>query len=258
MKIGCIGAGNMGFAILKGLVRSGIKPDDIKVYDPAPAAKERVENAGMIFADSEAEASAQADVILLAVKPIHLESAATAMGDVGDAVVLSIAAGQKAELVASYCNTRKVVRAMPNMPALIGKGITAFTCLDVSEDEKEMVKTVLSSIGDAVEIKEDAMDAFTAAGGSAPAFVFEFIEGLAEGAILEGMDESMALEVAAKTVEGAAALLLVDGRKPGELTDAVCSPGGTTIEGIKVLREADLKGLAKAAVSAAAKRSREL
>ena len=259
MKIGCIGAGNMGSAILRGLIANGTDPADITVSDPSPAAIEAATAAGM-RTGSGAEAAADADVLLLAVKPQYLDGAlAEIKGRIEEkTVVLSIAAGQSLASLIERAGTEKVVRAMPNLAATIGKSMTAYCAGAVTEEEKERAVIVLRSFGDAAEVPESMMDVFTAAGGSAPAFVFQFIEAVADAAVLDGMPRALALHVAAKMTEGAAAMCLTDGRHPAQLKDAVCSPGGTTIEGVRILEEGGFRGLVIDAVHEACEKSKSL
>ncbi len=260
MKIGCIGAGNMGSAILAGLIASGTDPACITVSDPSEAARNAASAKGMRTGTGP-EAAADADILLIAVKPQFLDGALAGIRDyIGeDCVILSIAAGQNLDSLIRRAGTTKIVRAMPNIAALQGKSMTAYTASpDVTEEEKERAVSVLRAFGEAAEVPETLMDAFTAAGGSAPAFVFQFIEAVADAAVLCGMPRDLSLRVAACMTEGAAAMCRADGRHPAVLKDAVCSPGGTTIEGVRVLEEGGFRGLVMDAVIAACEKSKSL
>ena len=148
---------------------------------------------------------------------------------------------------------------MPNTPALVGAGITGFTVNgNVTAEDKEKALKILSSFGEAEEVPEKLMDVVTSVGGSAPAFVYMFIEALAYGAVLDGMPRDKAYHFAAQCVLGSAKMVLESGKHPGELKDMVCSPGGTTIEGVRALEDAGFRGIVMEAVHAATEKSKEL
>ena len=173
---------------------------------------------------------------------------------------MSIAAGKNMEfLTAGLGEDKKIIRVMPNTPALVGAGITGFTANgNVTAEDKEKALKILSSFGEAEEVPEKLMDVVTSVGGSAPAFVYMFIEALADGAVLDGMPRDKAYHFAAQCVLGSAKMVLESGKHPGELKDMVCSPGGTTIEGVRALEDAGFRGIVMEAVHAATEKSKEL
>ena len=263
MKITLIGCGNMGSAILSGLIKSGVKPDCITAADASAAARERAaEKFGIMTSDDNAAAAKDADVILLAVKPQYLKPVLADVRNVirPEQLVLSIVAGVHiAALREGLGGHEKIVRAMPNTPALIGKGITGFSPAPaVTAEEKETAAAILHSLGMAEELPEHLLDAVTAVSGSGPAHVFLFIEAMADAAVLEGMPRDQAYRFAAAAVEGSAAMVLESGEHPGVLKDRVTSPAGTTIEALRILEQGAFRGTVIEAVHACAERSREL
>ena len=263
-KIGIIGCGNMGGAILSGLWRNVEDPSSIICADASERARAAVAERypDVTIAGDNAECAAESDLLILAVKPQFLDGV---LADIAlplrtNTVVLSIVAGKKIEYLAKRLPVgTKIVRAMPNTPALVGKGMTAYCASEaVTEEEKAAAGDVLRLLGIAEEVPERLMDTVTGLSGSSPAFVYMMIEAMADGAVLDGMPRDMAYRFAAQTVFGSAAMVLETGKHPGVLKDMVTSPGGTTIEGIAVLEERGFRSALIEAVKAAADRSREL
>ena len=173
--------------------------------------------------------------------------------------IMKLTKDTRSEALEALLGKKKIVRAMPNTPALVSEGITAWCGNEkIGEPEKAMVRTVLSSLGRCIEVREELMSAVTAVSGSSPAFVFLFLEAMADAAVAEGMPRKEAYTFAAQTILGSAKLYLETEKHPGELKDMVCSPGGTTIEGVAELEKNGFRAAVIAAVRAAAEKARSL
>lgn len=263
-KIGFIGAGNMGEALIRGLVEARIvAARSILFSEPAEERARHVAASCRVRRVSgNADLARRSDAIFLAVKPQHV---GVVLREIGPAIgrgtlLVSVAAGVPLRRIETLLGApARLVRVMPNTPALVGAGATAvsFGSRATAADRK-FVMGALRAVGRAVEVDESLMDAVTGLSGSGPAYVFSFIQALADGGVREGLPRELALELAAQTVLGAARMVLETGRHPLELRDQVASPGGTTIQGIAVLEEKGFKGTVMAAVAAAAARSRQL
>jgi len=208
------------------------------------------------------EVASNSNILFLAVKP-HLYSAV--INEIReyvkeDCIVITIAAGQTIENVEKdFGRQVKLVRTMPNTPALVGEGMTAL-CPNkmVSKDEVEEVIKIFNSFGKAEIIEEKLIDAFITVSGSSPAYVFMFIEAMADGAVLQGMPRDKAYNMAAQAVFGAAKMVIETGKHPGELKDMVCSPGGTTIEAVAELEEKGFRAAVISAMKRCADKSKEM
>lgn len=264
MKIGFIGLGNMAGAMIGGLLKNGlVKAEDIYGADVSTAmVSKRAEEFGIHTGTDNREVVAAADYLVLAVKPQFAADAIAGFADAlrGDQVVISIMAGKTLGWLAEHLGSDiKCVRCMPNTAALVGAAITAATPnAKVTEEELQTALKILESCGRASVVSEHLMDAVVGVSGSAPAYVFMFIEAMADAAVEEGMPRAQAYEFAAQAVYGSAKLMLDTGKHPGELKDMVCSPAGTTIAAVRVLEEAGFRGAVIDAVEAATERSREL
>jgi pyrroline-5-carboxylate reductase len=262
--IGFLGGGNMAEAILRGLLAKGVsKPEQLRVAEPREARRTELAQAfGIVAVPSNRDVAAFADVVVLATKPQILGSVLAEIEDAltPEKLVISIAAGVSlATLEAALPKDCRVVRTMPNTPALVSEGATAIApgrC--ATEGDLRGVTALFSAVGEAVVIGEASMDAVTGLSGSGPAYVFQFIEALADGGVRAGLPRDVALRLAAQTVRGAATLLLETGQHPGVLKDMVTSPGGTTIAGVHALERGGLRGTVMNAVEAATERSAEL
>jgi len=260
VKLGFIGAGSMGGAIIRGLVAAGLPRENLVYYDPDPTRQEEMGALGVKAAQDYGEVMAAA-VVILAVKPQVMPAVLRELQPLArpSHLVISVAAGLTlATLEAAFPESR-VIRAMPNAPATVGAGMTAF-CLGrraTPEDEALALK-LFDAVGIAVAVDEKHMDAVTGLSGSGPAFVAVFIEALADGGVKVGLPRALALTLAAQTVLGAGRLCLEEGLSPGALKDQVASPGGTTIEGLHVLEQTGFRGAVISAVEAATWRAREL
>lgn len=253
MKIGFIGLGNMGSAILGGIIKQGnVKPEDIIVTDKAPMALQKAVDMLKVTAVPENTMVAkQADVLFLAIKPQIYEAVIREIAsEVKDgAIVISIAPGKKIEWMDGlFGGGKKIVRCMPNTPALVGAGCTG-VCANslVSEQEMMQVMALLNCFGKAYPVPESLMDTVVGVSGSSPAYVFMMIEAMADAAVADGMPRAQAYEFAAQAVYGSAKMVLDSKLHPGVLKDMVCSPGGTTIEAVRVLEE---KGFRSAIIEA--------
>ena len=258
MKIACIGTGAMGGAIMRAVCKK-YNAGDITVTDKnSEMAKKFAEETGAVFAGSNEEAIKGADYIFIAVKPQFLKDVFDEIKDkiTGKQVVISMAAGVKIEKLESFAPKARFIRMMPNVCAQIGEAMTAVTSgASVTAEEFEEAKKILSAAGKVEAVPEKLMDCVTAVSGSGPAFVFMFIEALADAAVRCGMPRSQAYTYAAQTVKGSAALVLETKNHPAVLKDSVCSPAGTTIEGVSALESNGFRNAVIQAVTAAYEKS---
>ena len=265
-KIAFAGAGNMGGAILRGLLQAGHKPEEILFFEPFDKTAKPVEELGAIRFDDFGKMAAAADVLFLCVKPQVFKSVASewnasANGKVNNKPeIISIMAGVSREkiLAALTFNHGDVVRVMPNLPLTVGKGAIAIASDGVSSESLEVAKSLLSTVGVTVTVGENLIDAVTGLSGSAPAYVFEFIEGLVRGGVKMGLTRATAMQLTLATIEGSVELLKKSGKDTGELSAMVSSPAGTTIAGVQVLEDADFRGTLMHTVEAATLRSQAL
>ena len=264
MKIGIIGLGNMGGAILGGIVSKGIVPkENVIGFDLSDALKDKAKNNyGINIAGGNEDVLANSDVVILAVKPQHMGDMLAGIKNAWNknTLVISIAAGKTIEWLENNIGSdMKIVRCMPNTPALIGEGCTGVCAnKNVSEEEKKTALNILCACGKAIEVTESQMDAVVGISGSAPAYVFMFIEAMADAGVAAGLTRDKAYEFAASAVKGSAALMLETGKHPGELKDMVCSPAGTTIEAVRVLEEMGFRSSLIEAMDACAEVSKNL
>ena len=257
MKIGCIGTGAMGGAIMRAICKK-YDVKNIKVTDKnVELGKAFANETGATFVSTNKEVL-DADYIFLAVKPQFLSDVfAEIAGCIPtNAVVISMAAGVKLEKLENWAPKARFVRMMPNVCAQIGQAMTAITYKEnIKAEEAATVKEILSSAGKVEQVPEKLMDCVTAVSGSGPAFVFMFIEALADAAVRCGMPRSQAYTYAAQTVYGSAGMVLENGQHPAVLKDMVCSPAGTTIEGVAALEKNNFRNAVIEAVTAACDRS---
>ncbi len=260
-SVGTIGGGNMAEAILRGLLRSGLEPDRLFAADPDAQRCAHLESAlGIRIAPSNADVAREAEVVVLAVKPALIEAATADLPRDGGPLYVSIAAGRTTrDLRAALGGRARVVRSMPNTPALIGAGITALADdAGASEADLALAETVLSAVGTVVRVPESQLDAVTGLSGSGPAYVCLFIEALGEAGAAAGLPAAVARRLALATVLGSARLVDETQEAPSVWRDRVSSPGGTTLAGLAELDAAGFRESLVAAVSAATARSREL
>ena len=263
-KIGFIGCGNMGKAILGGLIASGqVLPGQIWVYTPSPDKVAALHDQfGINAAESAQEVAQIADIIFAAVKPgimIKVLSEITSSLN-KDSLVVSIAAGVTLDQLArALGHDRKIIRAMPNTPALVNAGMTSVTpnALVTPEDTADVLN-IFRCFGEAEVIAEPMIHPVVGVSGSSPAYVFMFIEAMADAAVLGGMPRAQAYKFAAQAVMGSAKMVLETGEHPGALKDMVCSPGGTTIQGVKKLEENGMRGAVMSAIAACVEKAKQL
>ncbi len=258
-----IGLGKMGTALLQGMLNSGLyQPEEVVGCDLyVEDTNSNEEYFGIQTMKDNIEAVKLADIILMAVKPQVTPKVTSEISEyTADKLLISIAAGLTLEnLSKQLSNSTRIVRVMPNTPALVGEGAAAFTTgSDISTADRKIVKDILQSVGEVVEVEEKLMDAVTGLSGSGPAYVYMVIEAMADGGVLMGLPRDMALKLAAQTVLGSAKMVMETGKHPGELKDAVASPGGTTIRAIEKLEEKGLRSSLIEAVKTSAERSKEL
>ena len=265
MTLGTIGCGKMGTTLIGGAIRAGIvTPEQIIGCDPLPAACEAFTQATGARTTQSAEELADAcEVILLCTMPLQ---AADALRHAAHAaagqprLVISIAAGVTLATLEAACPENfRIIRAMPNTPALVGKGAAAF-CLGsrATPEDAATARALLESVGLALEMPENFMNLVTGLSGSGPAYVYVVIEALADGGVLAGLTRAVSLRLAAQTVMGAAAMVLETNEHPAVLKDKVTSPGGTTIAGLAELERLGLRTALITAVNAATRRAAEL
>ncbi|MDO5409307.1 MAG: pyrroline-5-carboxylate reductase [Lachnospiraceae bacterium] len=241
--VGFIGCGNMGSAIMGGILKKGYTDAaHVIAADKSAAQLKKAEEAfGIRTTQENLEAVKESDIIFLSVKPQFYETVIQEIRDCVDEkkLVITIAPGWSLErLAASFGRKVQIVRTMPNTPALVGEGnIVVTPGTFVSEENLEEALFILRCCGKATLIPENLMDAAVAVSGSSPAYVFMMIEAMADAAVIDGMPRAQAYQFAAQAVYGSAKMVLETGKHPGELKDMVCSPAGTTIEAVRVLEE---------------------
>ncbi len=268
-----IGGGRMGRALAQGMIRGGaLAAERLVVADHNQQSQrwwaENVPQATVVPSAAEAFADdsgkAEERIVLLAVKPNRIESLIRQIRSSDETVwqkslVISVAAGVGLEQLAELLASERVVRVMPNTPSLVGAGASAYCSgAAVSEADDRDLRTILESVGEVVAVPEYQMDAVTGVSGSGPAYVFLFIEALADGGVLAGLPRATAMQLATQTVLGAAQMVAETGEHPGQLKDAVASPGGTTIAALRTLEHNAFRAAVIDAVKASADRSREL
>lgn len=266
MKLGLVGCGRMGKALALGAIEAGAaKAEDFLAHDVRPeAVEELTKEHGIQAASGLNQLVTHCDVLLLCTKPDDvpavLREVASSGTEENRLLILSIAAGVTVQTIERYIfNHARVVRAMPNTPALIGKGAAAFTLGSTATPaDADTARKLLGAVGSVVQVKESLMDAVTGLSGSGPGYVYLFIEALADGGVRNGLPRDQALELATQTVLGAAAMVQSTGLHPATLKDMVTSPGGTTIAGLSALEANRFRSACIEAVTAATERSKEL
>jgi len=263
MKLTFIGCGNMGQAMLKGILGSEkLRGTEIIATARSRETLARLEkDYGIHTTEDNKKAASWGDIVILAVKPQMYEAV---LGEIKeelkDKLIVSIAAGKSLRQLEELLGTdKKLIRAMPNTPAMVLEGITALCPnKNIEEEELNTIEDIFSAFGKTEVIEEKQMDAFIGICGSSPAYVFMFIEALADGAVKEGLPRAKAYRMAAQAVLGSAKLVLESGKHPGELKDMVCSPGGTTIEAVAALEEYGFRSSVIKAVERCSEKSRTM
>jgi pyrroline-5-carboxylate reductase len=261
--IGFVGAGTMAEALIGGMLNAGAaRARGLYAADPSSGRRNALEaRIGANVLRANAELVRQVRVVVLAVKPHIVPIAAAELADelTGEHLVVSIAAGVPLASLTAMLGTERVIRVMPNTPALVGAGAAAY-CLaaGATDDDAALVEEMLNAVGTCVRVEEKHMDAVTGLSGSGPAYVYMAIEALSDGGVKMGLPRDVATRLAAQTVVGAGKMVLATGAHPGQLKDQVTTPGGTTIEGVHALESAGLRQAFMNAVVAATEKSRQL
>lgn len=264
MKIGFIGCGNMASAMIGGILKKGIyEKEEIMVSNLTEAGSRRSqEKLGVVTTLDNKEVVRSTKTVVLAVKPQFYEEVLKEVQEelTPDHLIVGIAPGKTlAWLEEKSGKPLKVVRMMPNTPALVGEGMTGFCANErVTEEELTEIRTITESFGRAEMVPERMMDTVGAVSGSSPAYVFMFIEAMADAAVAQGMSRKQAYSFASQAVLGSAKMVLETGMHPGELKDMVCSPAGTTIEGVRALEKAGMRSAIYEALQACADKSKKL
>lgn len=263
-SIGFIGAGNMASAIIGGIVDAKfISPQNIYISNPSREKMSFLASKyGINICNDNIELVSKCDVVVLSVKPHIYKPVIEEIREYvkDDTLIITIAAGVRIDYVkVNFRKNLKIVRTMPNTPALVGDGMTAITyCPPAEREDVDFVKGMFSSFGLVEELDETLIDAFSSVGGSSPAFVDMFIEAMADAAVLLGLPRDKSYIIAAQAVRGAAKMIIETKKHPGELKDMVCSPSGTTIEGVRILENKGMRAAVIEAVIASAEKAKAM
>jgi pyrroline-5-carboxylate reductase len=264
LTLGFIGAGKMASALVKGFLKAGlVREDQVIASDVSEAARLAFAGGTAVkTTSSNVEVARFAQVLILAVKPDQIGAALAELSDAIEPrhLLVSIAAGVTLAKLSSFlASGQRVIRVMPNTPALVGCSATAFALGEsATSEDGDLAHRLFSAVGLAVCVKEHLLDAVTGLSGSGPAYVYMMIEALSDGGVAAGLSRDIATRLAAQTVLGSARMVLDTGLHPGSLKDMVASPGGTTIEGICELEKGGFRGTVMSAVRAAAEKARKL
>lgn len=261
-KLFFLGAGKMATAIASGVTASKLlAAEELLAYDVAEAACVNFKNSSGVDCCADVVSGViNSERVLIAVKPQMIsEALAPLAGKLSGKLVISIAAGVTIEALSELTGSGRIVRVMPNTPAMVGEGASAYACgPEVTAEDEKFVCGLLGAVGTVTKVSENLMDGVTGLSGSGPAYVFSFIQALADGGVAEGLSRAAALELAVQTVLGAAKMVKTTKLHPMELCDQVTSPAGTTSRALELLAERGFSGTVTQAVRAAAARSREL
>lgn len=262
--LGFIGCGNMGEAMLGGIIKSSaFSPENIIVSrSNEENLKTLKEKYNVNITTNNKEVAEKSNILILAVKPNIYPDVIEEIKDIirKETLIISIAAGRSIKNIEELFGEEiRLIRIMPNTPILVGEGMTAI-CPNrkASKEDLEEAMTILNSFGEVEQIDEKLMDAFIAVAGSSPAYVFMFIEAMADAAVKEGLPRKAAYKMAAQAVLGSAKMVLETEKHPGELKDMVCSPGGTTIEAVLELEHRGLRNAVMKAMEACADKARKM
>ncbi|KAF0091430.1 MAG: pyrroline-5-carboxylate reductase [Fusobacteria bacterium] len=262
MRIGFIGSGNMAEAIIAGMIKSDFPAKDILILDINQERIDLMVEKHKVSSTDVDSFFLETDIIVLAVKPQIIEKVLTnyKMNIKKDHLIISIAAGIKIDKILSLSASEKIVRVMPNTPALISMGISALTYKSklISDSEKIQVESIMKSIGEFVWLEENQMDAVTALSGSGPAYVYRFVDAMIDSGVLIGLTRDLARKLVVQTVLGSTMMLKSSNMSPKELESQVTSPGGTTIHGLVSMEKNNFSSSVKEGVKAAYERAVEL
>ena len=264
MKIGFIGCGNMGSAMIGGILKKGVfEKNEIIVSNLTEAGSQRSrEKLGVVTTLDNREVVKNANIVILAVKPQFYEEVINEIKDclTPEHMIVGIAPGKTLAWLEEKCGQPlKVVRLMPNTPAQVGEGMTGACANErVTKEDMDQILTITNSFGRTEVVPERMMDAVGAVSGCSPAYVFMFIEAMADAAVAQGMPRKQAYQFAAQSVLGSAKMVLETGMHPGELKDMVCSPAGTTIEGVRILEQNGFRSAVFEALQGAADKGKKM
>lgn len=263
--VGFIGAGNMGCAIMKGAFQNGfLRPYETMVYDVSETQLASLKSSYPVnAAESNVQLAKECEWIILAVKPIFMRGVLEEIKRyIHNKKIISIAAGWTMSMLTEAIgkeNSAQILRVMPNTPALVGEGFTAL-CEEntLNKPSMQWAKELFSNLGMVQVLPERLFDAVVAVSGSSPAYVYMFIEAMADAAVKLGMPRKLAIQAAAQAVLGSAKMVLDTKEHPAALKDNVCSPGGTTIEAVEVLEKGGFRGVVMEAMDACAQKNRQM
>ena len=264
MRIGFIGCGNMATAMIKGILDSGkVTAEQMIASAKSDQTREKISSKlGIVVAKTNVEVVDFADVVFLAVKPQYYEEVISEIKDDirKNQIMVTIAPGKTLAWLAERLGSDvKIIRTMPNTPAMVKEGMMGMCKNElVTDEELQQVKEICESFGKAEVVPESLIDVVVGVSGSSPAYVFMFIEAMADAAVADGMPRAQAYKFAAQSVLGSARMVLETGKHPGELKDMVCSPGGTTIEAVRVLEEKGMRSAVIEASKACVKKGKEM
>ena len=264
MKIGFIGCGNMGSAMIGGILKKGVfAKDEIIVSNLTEEGSKRSrEKLGVVTTMDNCEVVKNANIVILAVKPQFYEEVISQIKGclTPDHMIVGIATGKTLAWLEEKCEQLlKVVRLMPNTPAQVGEGMTGACANDrVTKEDLDQILAITNSFGRTEVVPERLMDAVGAVSGCSPAYVFMFIEAMADAAVAQGMPRKQAYQFASQSVLGSAKMVLGTGMHPGELKDMVCSPAGTTIEGVRTLEKNGFRSAVFEALQAASDKGKQM
>ncbi len=260
-KIGFIGAGKMAEALIGGLIAKGVySASEIAACAPSEATRARVaaEHGIAVLGDAKSLCR-ESEMVVLAVKPKNVGEVFDEGLDLRGKILVSIVAGLSVDRLKQYVPDAKIVRVMPNHCCMVLEGAMGYCCDDsLTSEDKSLVRGILSAVGLAAEVKESDMDAITGIAGSSPAFMYQIIDAMADAGVLNGLSRADSIKLAAQSMLGAAKMVLETGKHPDVLRDEVCSPGGTTIEGVRAAEDLGLRSAMIAAVDAATEKSRRM
>lgn len=264
IKLGFIGTGNMGAALIRGIVKSEtVSPEHIYIFDPdAEKAKILKNETGINILSCNEEVIEKSDIIILAVKPNVIKSVLEPCKSKFDSnkVLVSIAVGVPISTYKDILGAdKKIIRTMPNTPALVGEGMTLISCdSNINDTDLKNTKRLFECVGKVEILEEKLMCEVTALTSSSPAYVYMFIEAMADAAVLSGLPRSLSYRLASQAVLGSAKMVLETGKHPGELKDQVCSPAGTTIEAVSMLEKNGFRYAVIDAMNACTKKARDI
>ena len=260
-KIGFIGCGNMGGALVKAAAKAGYS-DEIYICDSFAEKTEALSKELGVHVSDSATIAAECDFIFMGVKPQVIDKAFAEISDIlakrDDCTLVSMAAGVAIERFRELSGAKHIIRIMPNMPVSVGEGVVLASRFEVDDESAEKFNSIMKCAGIVDWIDEKLIDAGCAISGCGPAYVYMFIEALADGAVSCGLPRDKAMLYAAQTVLGSARSVIESGKHPGKLKDEVCSPGGTTIAGVKALEDGAFRSNAMNAVIAAYEKTKKI